>query len=74
MADLGFTWETRKAGDVVIMHNGTHASTLRGAAASRFLTLVNRGNTDAIQQEAARVTGNYKRGNERRAKGHPRNA
>ena len=74
MADLGFTWDTRKTGEVVILHRGAQASTLRGAAASRFLALIDRGNADAIQQEAARLTGNYKRGNERRAKGHPRNA
>lgn len=74
MADLGFTWEMQKTGDVMILHRGKHASTLRGTAASGFLALVDRGNDDAIQQEAARITGNYKRGNERRAKGHPRNA
>ncbi|WP_224816192.1 hypothetical protein [Hasllibacter sp. MH4015] len=74
MADLGFSWEIRKNGDVVILHRGKRATTLRGGKASDFLDLAESGDGDAVQQELARLTGNYKRGNERHAKGHPRNA
>lgn len=74
MADLGFTWETRKTGEVLVFHRGKRATTLRGGRASDFLDLAETGDTNAIQQELARLTGNYKRGNERLAKGHPRNA
>lgn len=74
MSDLGFTWETRKTGEVKAFHRGTLASTLRGAKASDFLELARSGDNTMIQQELARITGNYKRGNERLAKGHPRNA
>jgi hypothetical protein len=56
--------------DVVISHNGRRATTLRGAAARRFLTDVEVGDP---QELMARLTGNYKRGNERTAKHHPRN-
>ena len=56
--------------DVVISHNGRRATTLRGAAARRFLTDVELGDP---QELMARLTGNYKRGNERMAKDHPRN-
>ena len=56
--------------DVVISHNGRRATTLRGDAARRFLTDVENGDP---QELMARVTGNYKRGNERMAKDHPRN-
>lgn len=73
MSDLGFTWEARKTGEVKIFHHGKLASTLRGAKASDFLDLANSGDSNMIQQELARVTGNYKRGNERLAKDHPRN-
>ena len=47
---------------VEISHHGRHAATLRGAAALKFLSDVERGDP---QQVMARVTGNYKRGNER---------
>ena len=52
-----------RGGDVVIMHRGRTAATLRGQAAQRFLAKLER---DDPQQVMARVTGNYKRGNERR--------
>ena len=74
MSDLGFTWKVRKSGDIQIFHRGKLATTLRGAKASDFLDLAETGDTEIAQQEAARLTGNYKRGNERLAKGHPRNA
>jgi len=65
----GFSYEVRGAG-VVISHHGKQASTLRGTAAARFLREVETGDP---QQLMARVTGNYKRGNERMGKSHPRN-
>lgn len=56
--------------DVLISHHGRPATTLRGTIAKRFLADVE----DADPQELmARLTGNYKRGNERTAKNHPRN-
>lgn len=56
--------------DVFISHHGRPATTLRRAAARRFLAEVE----DADPQELmARLTGNYKRGNERIARNHPRN-
>ena len=59
----GFVYTTRKNGDVVITHHGRTATTLRGSDARKFLDRVA---TDP-QRLMARVTGNYKRGNERRA-------
>ena len=64
----GFTYELVR-GDVVISHHGRRAVTLRGAAAQQFLADVEH----EPQQLMARITGNYKRGNERVAKEHPRN-
>jgi hypothetical protein len=68
-APNGFKYEARGA-EVVITHHGKHAGTLRGAAAARFLREVERGDP---QQLMARATGDYKRGNERMGRGHPRN-
>ncbi len=69
-----FRFEALNTGDVKIWHHGKLASTLRGEAATSFLESVKTMNEDAQQQAMARVTGNYKRGNERKAKNHPRNA
>ncbi len=64
-------FEYRLVGDeVVISHRGRRATTLRGAAARRFVADVEE---DDAQELMARVTGNYKHGNERTAKDHPRN-
>ena len=71
-ADLGFTHRTRKNGDVEILHHGRVASTLRGSDAAEFLAEVELGEPSDAQQLMARVTGNYKRGNERLASQHPR--
>ena len=67
----GFDHETR-GGEVVITHHGRPATVLRGAAAARFLADVEDG-ADG-QELMARVTGNYRRGNERTARNHPRNS
>ncbi|MBA3522987.1 MAG: hypothetical protein H0T85_00200 [Geodermatophilaceae bacterium] len=66
----GFEYEL--VGDeVVISHHGRRATTLRGAAADDFLADVE---DDDGQELMARVTGNYKHGNERTARDHPRNS
>ena len=66
----GFSWSQRKNGDVVIAHHGRSVTTLRGTRAERFVAEVDE--QDA-QQLMARLTGNYKRGNERDARRHRRN-
>jgi hypothetical protein len=47
------------------------AARLRGARAQEFLAEVQSGDPQLVM---ARWTGNYKRGNERTAKRHPRNS
>lgn len=71
--DLGFSYRSRKNGDVEIRHRGKVASTLRGHDAADFLSEVESGDKGAAQQLMARLTGNFKRGNERLASQHPRN-
>lgn len=65
----GFAWTVR-GDDVVITHHGRVATTLRGARAAEFLADVDRADP---QELMARLTGNYRRGNERTAREHPRN-
>jgi hypothetical protein len=69
-APEGFTYRCRKNGDVELLHHGRPAGVLRGAAAARFLVDVDEGDP---QELMARLTGNYKHGNERTARNHPRN-
>ena len=66
----GFTYARRKNGDVVVNHHGRIATVLRGRKATEFLDDAASGDD---QELMARVTGNYKRGNERDATNHPRN-
>lgn len=66
----GFHYQV--VGSVVqISHHGRRATTLRGAAARQFLAEVEVGDPQALM---ARLTGNYKHGNERTAARHPRNS
>ncbi|WP_433830425.1 hypothetical protein ACQP2E_10830 [Actinoplanes sp. CA-015351] len=66
----GFTYRVRKNGDIEVLHHGRPAAVLRGAAAQRFLVDVD---LEDPQELMARLTGNYKHGNERMARNHPRN-
>jgi hypothetical protein len=72
-SDLGFTYRARKNGDVELLHHGRLATTLRGLEAVDFRQDVADSTDAAAQQLMARLTGNYKHGNERTAKNHPRN-
>ncbi|WP_248962639.1 hypothetical protein [Sphaerisporangium perillae] len=67
----GFGYAEFGDGTVRITHRGRPAATLRGSRAAEFLEEVASGDP---QQVMARWTGNYRRGNERTAKRHPRNA
>lgn len=55
---------------MIISHHGRRATTLRGGRALTFLADVEVGDA---QELMARLTGNYRRGNERTARQHPRN-
>lgn len=60
--------------EVTIEHHGRPAGRLRGWKAAEFLDSVSDGGDEPADQELmARLTGNYRRGNERQAREHPRN-
>lgn len=71
--DLGFAYRVRKSGEVAILHHGRLAATLRGADAAGLLRHAPDPAAADAQQLMARLTGDYKRGNERLARQHPRN-
>lgn len=58
---------------MAIFHRQRLAAILRGRAAKQFVAQTDALPDAALQQLMARVTGNYKRGNERTAADHPRN-
>ena len=66
----GFAYAVRDNGDVVVTRHGKQATVLRGARAAEFVDEVEGGDAQGVM---ARWTGNYKRGNERTARQHPRN-
>jgi len=70
-APTGFEYRVNGTGEVTVTHSGKVAARLRGEVASKFLSDVESGEA---QQVMARITGNYRRGNERSARRHPRNA
>lgn len=65
----GFDYTERKDGSVLITHHGRAATVLRGAKAAAFVADVAMGDAQLLM---ARLTGNYKHGNERRTRRTPR--
>jgi sulfur transfer complex TusBCD TusB component (DsrH family) len=71
--DLAFSFRSTKGGDVTVLRQGKVVTVLRGDSARSFLEESANASFLEQQQLMARITGNYKRGNERLAGGHPRN-
>ena len=65
LSDEPFAASIRADGTVVISYNGKPVTLLRAGAAARFLARSASADAGAAQQLMARVTGNFKRGNER---------
>jgi hypothetical protein len=61
-----FRWQAIGDGRVRIFWQGRIVTTLAGARAARFLREIECADDDDAQLLMARVTGNFKRGNERR--------
>jgi hypothetical protein len=67
LADEPFSYFTRADGTIVIRYHGAPVTLLRGKAADRFTARLAAADAAGAQQLMARATGNFKRGNERRA-------
>jgi hypothetical protein len=67
----GFDYTVRADGSVSISRRGRAVTAVRGGRAAAFLAEVEQGDP---QEVMARWTGQYRHGNERAAKNHPRNA
>jgi hypothetical protein len=64
-APSGFAWSATKDGQVRISHHGRVVTTLGGEQARKFLSRAEDASESQAQHLMARVTGNYKHGNER---------
>ncbi len=62
-----FSYLSRADGSIVIRYHAAPVTLLRGKAAARFTARMAGAEPAAAQQLMARATGNFKRGNERRA-------
>jgi hypothetical protein len=65
--DDPFDWRVTKDGRVWVSRGGRQIAVVAGAEAGRLRRALE-GGPDAAQRALARVTGNYKRGNERRTR------
>ena len=70
MDDAAFAYGSRKSGKVEISYHGRPVTILRGEAAATFMNRIEGLDSRQAQHLMARVTGNFRRGNERRRKGH----
>lgn len=68
-----FTYTVRKDGSVAITHGGRTVSVIAGKDAARLLARLDQAGPQDIQLALAKITGNFKRGNERAAGRHQRN-
>lgn len=66
-----FSYQIMKNQSVVISYNHKVIKTIRGKEAAKFINKIAVEDAD-IQLLLARMTGNFKRGNERLSKGHPK--
>ncbi|GAA2103808.1 hypothetical protein [Brevibacterium salitolerans] len=66
----GFEYEEHGDGTVAIRHHGRVVTRLRGGRAQKFLAEAQSGDGQLVM---ARWTGNYRHGNERTSRQHPRN-
>lgn len=68
--DDPFEYRVTKSGQVLISRGGRQVATVAGARAARLIAVLDAaaasGDEDGVQLALAKVTGNYKRGNERR--------
>jgi len=66
--DLGFAYQFSKQGVINILRQGRNVSNLRGKKASQAALQLEELDFAGQQQLLARLTGNYKRGNEKHNK------
>ena len=69
-----FSYVVRKDGTVAISHEGRTVMVVAGPDAQKLLRKLLGAPEATVQMALAKITGNFKRGNERAASSHTRNA
>jgi hypothetical protein len=67
MDDLGFTYRVHKDGKVFLLYHGKLVRTLDGEKAAKFVVQVDEAGDTEAQLIMAKITGNFKRGNEKQS-------
>lgn len=65
LQELPFAYKVFKSQEVFIYHHGKQVTRLGKKQAAQFLSQIELATEEKAQQLMARITGNYKRGNER---------
>lgn len=68
-----FTYSIRKDGTVAVSYQGRQITIVGGKDAVRLKARLAGASAEAVQLALAKITGNFKHGNERQAATHPRN-
>lgn len=67
LEDQPFSYRISKDDKVFIDHNGKHVFTLSGSKAQKFIAELDDMGETEVQLTLAKVTGNFKRGNEKQS-------
>ena len=68
-----FAYAIRKDGTVAVSYRGRQIVIVGGKDAARLLARLQGASAEAVQLALAKITGNFKHGNERQAASHQRN-
>ncbi|MBL8516119.1 MAG: hypothetical protein JNM76_04025 [Betaproteobacteria bacterium] len=68
-----FSYQIRKDGSVAVSHSGRVVSVIAGREGEKLAARLSGASVEDVQFALAKVTGNFKRGNERAAGNHARN-
>lgn len=69
-----FAYQLRKDGSIAVSHGGRVVSVISGREADRLRARLSGASEQEVQLALAKITGNFKRGNERTAGNHSRNS
>ena len=67
--DEVFSYRVTKDNKVFISYHGKQVTTLSGSKADKFIADINKAEGKEAQLVMAKITGNFKRGNEKMSKG-----
>ena len=73
LSEQPFAYTVRKDGSIDISHEGRSVKVVAGADGARLARKLAGASAEVVQMALAKITGNFKRGNERIAANHLRN-